>query len=204
MGGEMEIGSRFPANVESQNLSPSQPKKVGGWRAIAYILGNESFEKLASMSLVANITVYLRTKYNLSGILLVNVVTIWFGTANVSSILGAVVSDALIGRFLTLLIGTLFSLTGMAAMTLTAAEPSLRPPPCSADDQPSCSRPQEWQLAFLFISLGIIALGAGGIRPCNIAFGADQVNDFLRKAWKMAARYSGPTLDSKPVVIQLY
>ncbi|GER27119.1 major facilitator superfamily protein [Striga asiatica] len=177
MGGEMEIGSRSPANVESQNLSPSQsskPKKVGGWRAIAYILGNESFEKLASMSLVANITVYLRTKYNLSGILLVNVVTIWFGTANISSILGAVVSDAFIGRFLTLLIGTLFSLTGMAAMTLTAAAPSLRPPPCSDDDQPSCRGPHEWQLAFLFISLGLIALGAGGIRPCNIAFGADQ------------------------------
>lgn len=72
--------------------------------------GNESFEKLASMSLIANLTVYLRTKYNLSGIALVNVVTIWAGTSNVSSILGAIVSDVYLGRFLTLLCGTICSL----------------------------------------------------------------------------------------------
>lgn len=37
----MEIGSHFQANDES-HLSPSetQSKKPGGWRAIAYILGN--------------------------------------------------------------------------------------------------------------------------------------------------------------------
>ncbi|KAK4485701.1 hypothetical protein RD792_008347 [Penstemon davidsonii] len=93
-------------------LSPSQSqsKKPGGWRAIKYILGNESFEKLASMSLIANITVYLRTRYNLSGILLVNVVQIWSGTSNISSIAGAIVSDVVLGRFLTLLFGTIFSL----------------------------------------------------------------------------------------------
>ncbi|EPS58521.1 hypothetical protein M569_16293 [Genlisea aurea] len=82
----------------------------GGWRAIRYILGNESFEKLASMSLIANITVYLRTKYNLSGIILVNIVTIWSGTTNVSSIGGAILSDAFLGRFRTLLFGTICSL----------------------------------------------------------------------------------------------
>ncbi|KAL6554769.1 hypothetical protein OROHE_007508 [Orobanche hederae] len=174
------MGSHFRANGES-HLSPSetQSKKPGGWRAIAYILGNESFEKLASMSLVANITVYLRTKYNMTGILLVNVVTIWSGTSNVSSILGAIVSDAYLGRFLTLLFGTIFSLLGMAAMTLTAGIPELRPPSCQ--EQLVCISPHKWQLAFLFTSLGLIAMGAGGIRPCNIAFGADQFDTNTQK-----------------------
>ncbi|KAK6153381.1 hypothetical protein DH2020_013020 [Rehmannia glutinosa] len=142
-------------------------------------LRNESFEKLASMSLVANITVYLRTKYNLSGIVLVNVVTIWSGTSNVSSIFGAIVSDAYLGRFLTLLFGTVFPLLGMAAMTLTARIPELRPPPC--EEQLLCIQPHKWQLAFLFTSLGLIAMGAGGIRPCNIAFGADQFDTNTEK-----------------------
>ncbi|KAK4427242.1 protein NRT1/ PTR FAMILY 2.8 [Sesamum alatum] len=179
----MEIGNQTspsPAGEES-HLSPpeSQSKKPGGWRAIKYILANESFEKLASMSLIANITVYLRTKYNLEGILLVNVVQIWSGTSNISSIAGAIVSDAYLGRFLTLLIGTVFSLMGMAAMTLTAGLPELRPPACQ--DEANCIQPHKWQLAFLFISLALIAMGAGGIRPCNIAFGADQFDTKTKK-----------------------
>ncbi|KAK6128195.1 hypothetical protein DH2020_038064 [Rehmannia glutinosa] len=180
---EMEIGNPSPSLAPESHLSPSHQSqsknKPGGWRAIAYILGNESFEKLASMSLVANITVYLRTKYNLSGIVLVNVVTIWSGTSNVSSIFGAIVSDAYLGRFLTLLFGTVFSLLGMAAMTLTARIPELRPPPC--EEQLLCIQPHKWQLAFLFTSLGLIAMGAGGIRPCNIAFGADQFDTNTEK-----------------------
>ncbi|GFP80109.1 protein nrt1/ ptr family 2.8 [Phtheirospermum japonicum] len=177
----MEIGSHTQAGDEFHLSSPSksQSKKPGGWTAIAFILGNESFEKLASMSLLANITVYLRTKYNLSGILLVNIVTVWSGTSNVASILGAIVSDAYLGRFLTLLIGTIFSLLGMVAMTLTAGIPELRPPECQ--EQLICIEPHKWQLAFLFASLGIIAVGAGGIRPCNIAFGADQFDTNTQK-----------------------
>ncbi|KAL3617965.1 hypothetical protein CASFOL_038286 [Castilleja foliolosa] len=172
----MEIGDD---ETHLSSPSKSQSRKPGGWRAIAYILGNESFEKLASMSLIANITVYLRTKYNLSGIVLVNVVTIWSGTSNVAAIFGAIVSDAFLGRFLTLLIGTIFALTGMAAMTLTAAIPHLRPPECQ--EQLICIEPHNWQLAILFASLGIIAIGAGGIRPCNIAFGADQFDTNTQK-----------------------
>ncbi|CAN1266039.1 Protein NRT1/ PTR FAMILY 2.8 [Linum perenne] len=58
-------------------------------------------------------------------------------------------------------------------MTLTAAIPQLRPPPCKKFSS-DCQEPQGWQLAFLFGALGLLSIGAGGIRPCNIAFGADQ------------------------------
>ncbi|PIN02126.1 H+/oligopeptide symporter [Handroanthus impetiginosus] len=177
----MEIGSRNSPSAEEAHLSPSESnsKKPGGWKAIKYILGNESFEKLASMSLVANITVYLRTKYNLSGIILVNVVTIWSGTSNISTIGGAIISDVYLGRFLTLLLGTICTLLGMAAMTLTATISELRPPFCQEDS--ICAQPHKWQLAFLFSALGLIAIGAGGIRPCNIAFGADQFDTNTEK-----------------------
>lgn len=74
------------------------------------IEGNETFEKLASMSLISNITVYLQTNYNLGGVLLVNIVTIWSGSNNITSLLGAFVSDAYLGRFRTLLVGSIASL----------------------------------------------------------------------------------------------
>jgi dipeptide/tripeptide permease len=58
-------------------------------------------------------------------------------------------------------------------MTLTAAIHQLRPPTCT-NGESDCQHPQSWQLAFLFMALGLLSIGAGGIRPCNIAFGADQ------------------------------
>ena len=71
---------------------------------------NETFEKLASMSLIANMTVYLKTKYNMDGILVVNVINIWSGCSNITSIAGALVSDTFLGRFVTLLFGSFSSL----------------------------------------------------------------------------------------------
>lgn len=59
-------------------------------------------------------------------------------------------------------------LQGMGIMTLTAGIPELRPPACN--EQAICIDSQKWQLAFLFSSFGLIALGAG------VAFGADQVD----------------------------
>ncbi|KAH6837481.1 Major facilitator superfamily protein [Perilla frutescens var. hirtella] len=67
----------------------------------------------------------------------------------------------------------------MAAMTLTAGIPLLRPPNCTEEGK--CVDPDGWQLAYLFISLAFISTGAGGIRPCNIAFGADQFDTNTKK-----------------------
>ncbi|XP_022745062.1 protein NRT1/ PTR FAMILY 2.8-like [Durio zibethinus] len=160
-------------------LSPSSEKAPGGWRAVKYILANETFEKLASMSLIANMTVYLKTKYNMDGILVVNVINIWSGCSNITSIGGALVSDTFLGRFLTLLFGSISSLLGMATMTVTAGVPKLRPPTCI--DEGNCIEPKSWQMGILFAGLAFMAIGAGGIRPCNIAFGADQFDTTTKK-----------------------
>ncbi|KAH9719854.1 protein NRT1/ PTR FAMILY 2.8 [Citrus sinensis] len=170
-------------NIHSSSASTVEQdpsaKKPGGWRAIKYILGNETFEKLASMSLISNITVYLQTNYNLGGVLLVNIVTIWSGSSNITSLLGAFVSDAYLGRFRTLLVGSIASLLGMLIMTLTAGIHQLRPSSCS--DPPNCPQPQGWQFCVLFAALTLLSIGAGGIRPCNIAFGADQFDTTTEK-----------------------
>ncbi|KAF3437798.1 hypothetical protein FNV43_RR20554 [Rhamnella rubrinervis] len=159
---------------------PPATRKAGGWKAIKYILGNESFEKLASMSLIANITVYLSKNYNLSGIFLVNVINIWNGSSNVASLAGAFVSDAYLGKFRTLLFGSVSSLLGMETMTLTAGVDQLRPSRTCVGHT-NCPQPKTWQLSILFSGLGLLSIGAGGIRPCNIAFGADQFDTKTEK-----------------------
>ncbi|KAK4568377.1 hypothetical protein RGQ29_003959 [Quercus rubra] len=182
----MEIMTHSASLQQDPPTHPAPPpkastRKAGGWKAIKYIIGNESFEKLASMSLISNITVYLTTKYNLSGIFVVNVVYIWNGSSNIASLAGAFVADAYLGRFRTLLFGSIASLLGMGTMTLTAAIHQLRPPTCDGRHQSHCPHPKSWQLAFLFIALAFLSLGAGGIRPCNIAFGADQFDISTKK-----------------------
>ncbi|CAM8974155.1 unnamed protein product [Rhodiola kirilowii] len=153
----IEVYDRPTPPAPPPSSSPRPKKKRGGWRAIKYILGNESFEKLASMSLIANITVYLRTRYNLEGVLLVNVVQIWSGTCNIMTLLG---------RFKTLLFGSIASLLGMVTVTMTSGVSALVPTPCPTSS--NCEQAEDWQLAILFGGLALLAIGAGGIRPCKL------------------------------------
>lgn len=72
-----------------------------------------------------------------------------------------------------------FNIQGITTMTLTAGLPELRPSSCNGHS--NCQQPLAWQLAVLYTGLGLIALGAGGVRPCNIAFGADQFDTRTEK-----------------------
>ncbi|KAK9669299.1 hypothetical protein RND81_13G122400 [Saponaria officinalis] len=60
----------------------------------------------------------------------------------------------------------------MVFLTLTAAIPGLHPPKCHPGEH--CTEPTTGQFTFLLGGLVFLIIGAGGIRPCNLAFGADQ------------------------------
>lgn len=64
-------------------------------------------------------------------------------------------------------------------VALTAGLPNLRPPSCP--EESDCTQPKPWQLSVLFGGLALLALGSGGIRSCNIAFGADQFDTKTEK-----------------------
>lgn len=62
----------------------------------------------------------------------------------------------------------------MLVLTLTAVVSKLHPPACGEGGR--CIGPTPWQMAFLLSGFGLLIIGASGIRPCNLAFGADQFN----------------------------
>jgi peptide/histidine transporter 3/4 len=64
---------------------------------------------------------------------------------------------------------------GMISLTLSAVLPQLRPPSCKGDEV--CKEADAGQVAILYVSLLLGALGSGGIRPCVVAFGADQFDE---------------------------
>jgi len=64
---------------------------------------------------------------------------------------------------------------GMISLTLSAVLPQLRPPSCKGDEV--CQEADAGQVAILYASLLLGAIGSGGIRPCVVAFGADQFDE---------------------------
>ncbi|XP_020547991.1 protein NRT1/ PTR FAMILY 2.11-like [Sesamum indicum] len=66
-------------------------------------------------------------------------------------------------------------LFGLLVVNLTAVFKNLHPPHCELGDN-RCIGPDAGQMAFLLLGFGLMVVGAGGIRPCNLAFGADQFN----------------------------
>lgn len=64
---------------------------------------------------------------------------------------------------------------GLLLIQLTAAIKKLHPPHCGKESS-TCKGPTAGQMAFLLAGFGSLMVGAAGIRPCNLAFGADQFN----------------------------
>ncbi|KAE8800431.1 Nitrate transporter 1.7 [Hordeum vulgare] len=147
-----------------------------GWRCMPFIIATETFEKVGSVGVAANLTVYLVERYNIGQLAAANITNIFYGTLNFAPLLGAFISDAYLGRFRTLAYGSFFSLLGMLGLTLSASVPALKPPGCrpTARLGGHCNSPSTLQLSVLYLSLAFLTIGGGAIRPCSLPFGVDQ------------------------------
>ncbi|XVF09157.1 hypothetical protein REPUB_Repub07fG0067500 [Reevesia pubescens] len=150
--------------------------KYRGIKAMPFVIGNETFEKLGTTGTSNNLLVYLTTVFNMKSITATNLVNVFNGTCNFATLIGAFLSDTYFGRYKTLGFASISSCLGMVLLTLTAAISKLHPPACDSSESGTCHGPTPWQMTFLLSGLGLMVVGAGGIRPCNLAFGADQFN----------------------------
>ncbi|WVZ51539.1 hypothetical protein U9M48_002676 [Paspalum notatum var. saurae] len=104
------------------------------------------------------------------------VVFAYQAATNFLPIFGAIISDALWGRFLTISL-TLFACTmGAVLLLLTTMVPILVAEDCGNKYQnnQSCHSPTRLQLFVLLTSLVFLSIGASGVRPCSLPFGVDQ------------------------------
>ncbi|XP_010932898.1 protein NRT1/ PTR FAMILY 2.11 [Elaeis guineensis] len=173
-----------PQEIEKlENGTAPEPEiKYSGWKAMPYVIGNETFEKLGTIGTSANLLVYLTTVFHLNSVAAATLLNVFNGTTNLTPLLGAFLSDTYLGRYVTLGFASVSSLLGMFVLTLTAAISKLHPPQC--DKSQKCVGPSSGQLAVLFCSFLLLIIGAGGIRPCNLAFGADQFNPYTESGRK--------------------
>ncbi|PIN07706.1 hypothetical protein CDL12_19724 [Handroanthus impetiginosus] len=159
----------------NETVTTKKEPNYRGVKAMPFVIGNETFEKLGTIGTSSNLLVYLTTVFNMSSIMATNVLNIFNGTCNFGTLIGAFLSDTYLGRYTAIGIASISSFLGMLVLTLTAAIPKLHPPKCKSDDS-TCEGPSGGQLTFLFGGFVLLVIGASGIRSCNLAFGADQFN----------------------------
>ncbi|KAG8498896.1 hypothetical protein CXB51_005338 [Gossypium anomalum] len=155
---------KMEENKSKQN-NVKRPK--GGMITMPFIfcklnfVTNEVCEKLAVVGFYANMISYLTTQLHMPLTKAANTLTNFGGTASLTPL-------------------------AMTSLTLSAILPQLRPPPCTGEQV--CQEATSGQLAILYGSLLLGALGSGGIRPCVAAFGADQFDETdpkqSTKTWK--------------------
>ncbi|KAM7479974.1 hypothetical protein LguiA_028187 [Lonicera macranthoides] len=161
---------------EKVGITCNEPTKHRGVKALPFVIGNETFEKLGTIGTSSNLLVYLTTVFNMKSITATNLINVFNGTCNFGTLLGAFLSDTYFGRYNTLGFASVSSFLGMLVLTLTAAISTLHPPHCGTKESSMCIDATPGQMAFLLTGFGLLIVGASGIRPCNLAFGADQFN----------------------------
>ncbi|XP_021729221.1 protein NRT1/ PTR FAMILY 1.1-like [Chenopodium quinoa] len=176
---KMEKMAILPDNNNNSDQHETTPKskKKGGIITMPFIIVNEAFEKVASYGLLPNMIFYLMNVYHLEAAKGVIVLSLWSGISNALAIVGGFLSDSYFGRFRVIAFGTFCSLLGTSLLWLTSVVPALKPAPCAKSSSESCSSATPIQFLVLFGSFGLISIGAGCVRPCSLAFGADQVSN---------------------------
>ncbi|KAE8723650.1 Protein NRT1/ PTR FAMILY 5.1 [Hibiscus syriacus] len=153
---------------------PVIASKTGKWKACAFLVGYEAFERMAFYGIASNLVNYLTTQLHEDTVSSVRNVNSWSGSVWITPILGAYVADAFLGRFWTFTISSLIYVMGMIMLTTAVSLKSLKPT-CSNG---VCNKASTLQISFFYVSLYTIALGAGGTKTNISTFGADQFDDF--------------------------
>lgn len=176
--------------IDEEEPLLDKPQK-GGFRTMPFIIANQAFEKMASFGLGPNMIVYLMNEYHLDMATGTNILFFWSAATNFAPVIGAFVADSTVGRFSIIVFGSIATLMGMILLWMTSVIPQARPPPCIQSSD-NCVSPTYPQLILLCSSLGLMSIGAGGIRASSLAFGADQLerNGTLKSARALESYFS--------------
>ncbi|KAF8019274.1 hypothetical protein BT93_G0063 [Corymbia citriodora subsp. variegata] len=154
---------------------PSNPRKHGGMRAAAFVLGLQTFEIMAIAAVGNNLITYVINEMHFSLSKSANIVTNFVGTIFILALLGGYLSDSYLGSFWTMLIFGFVELSGFILLSVQAHLPQLKPPKCDTIHNPTdCIEAKGFKAFIFFIALYLVALGSGCVKPNMIAHGADQ------------------------------
>jgi len=117
---------------------------------VKYIIGNEGCERYSFYGMRAILTVFMTQYLMMKADVSTEVMHAFIGASYFLPLLGAYVADRFMGRYYTILYFSLFYCAGHATLAMFENQTGL------------------------FVGLGLIAFGAGSIKPCVSSFVGDQ------------------------------
>lgn len=143
-------------------IAPVKPGKIP--RGVPYIVGNEAAERFSYYGMMGILEVYLAERMGMGSEGATEILHLFGGAVYFLPLLGGWLADRWLGRYWTILSISLFYCLGHGTLALFGTT-----------------------RAGLFTGLALIALGAGGIKPCVSAFVGDQFTsdapNLLRKVY---------------------
>ncbi|WOL08702.1 protein NRT1/ PTR FAMILY 1.2 [Canna indica] len=136
---------------------------------------NEVLEKVSCEGIVVIAIIYLTKEYHMEAATAASALFAWAGVANFLPLFGAYLSDSYLGRFRTIALSSIISLMGAIIVWFTATYPGAKPPTCELTSRQDCRSATAPQLILLFTAFILLSIGSSGVRPCSLAFGADQL-----------------------------
>ena len=136
----------------AENTSASAPAQPGRLpRGVPFIIGNEAAERFSYYGMMSILTIYLSRQLNLGDVEGKKIVHLFATAVYFLPLFGAWLADKWLGRYWTILTISFFYCAGHGALALF-----------------------EGNLNGVYLGLILIAIGAGGIKPCVSAFVGDQ------------------------------
>ncbi|KAJ3705536.1 hypothetical protein LUZ61_009241 [Rhynchospora tenuis] len=135
---------------EDENIDTvNQPEvRYPGWKSMPFVIGTAS-----------------NCVFHMSNAHEATTLNVFNGATNLATVVGAYISDSYLGHYATVWLVTLASLLASLLRTIHNVPPAMTATLLQVSNFQSLGLPFHSLLA-----------GAGGIRPCNIAFSADQFN----------------------------
>lgn len=128
---------------------------------------------MAFVGIATNLALYLKGYMGYTSASASQLLQVFKGTNFLTPLLGAYLADAWLGRYRVILIFSAVYMVGLLGITAVNTVPSFKPrfnaPPASGSYGPT--------VAAFWVFMYLIALGAGGIKPCVGSFGGDQFRE---------------------------
>jgi POT family proton-dependent oligopeptide transporter len=138
--------------------NPESPEKTAKWPPqVKFIVGNEACERFSYYGMKGILALYITNVLLKTQDDVTNIIALFSAANYFMPMIGAWVSDRYWGRYRTIFWISLFYCLGHAVLAVSDFVPSI-----------------EGKVWTLYIGLGLIAFGSGGIKPCVSAFMGDQ------------------------------
>ncbi|XP_071715136.1 protein NRT1/ PTR FAMILY 4.6-like [Rutidosis leptorrhynchoides] len=152
--------------------------KHGGMRVAVLILATYAFENMANLALAVNLVTYFNSVMHYDISEAANHLTNFMGTNYILSIVMAVLADAYLGRFRTVLVAAFVECVALGMLTFQAHYPKYKPPVCNVFLPTShCETVSGANAVLLFSAIYLLAAGGAGIKAALPSHGADQFDE---------------------------